>query len=120
MNKLTNSFFDNYLPQPAEHTLSNGEIIQLKKLSYGEAMVISNRSIKGIDAEGTPEIDFEAAQKSKYEKISRSLVQPKLTVPQLLAMDESADDILDEIFAIVDPKTWQSIQDSKEEKEDKD
>ncbi len=118
MHKLTNSFFDNYLPQPTEHTLSNNEVIQIKKLSYGEAMAISNKSIKSIGADGTPEIDFEAAQKAKYEKISRALVQPKLTVLQLLAMDDTADEIIDEIYAIVDPKTAEAIAKSKEEAEE--
>ena len=117
MHKVTpqsDSFFDAYLPQAEEFTLSNGNVIQIKKLSYGESMDISNKSISGIDSEGNPEINFEAAQKSKYEKISRSMVEPKMTVKQLLNLSDEADDILEEIFEIVDPKTAESIREAKE------
>ncbi len=118
MHLNVDNFFSQYLPQAEEVTLSNGTVIQIKKLSYGQSQTISNASIKNISSDGTPEIDFEEAQRSKFKKISAALVEPKMTVKQLEALSEEADDIIDEIFAIVDPKTWQSIEDAKESKEE--
>ncbi len=117
MHLNVDNFFSQYLPQAEEHTLSNGSVIQIKKLSYGQSQTISNASIKSIDADGTPQIDFEEAQKSKFKKISASLVDPKMTVKQLEALSEEADDIINEIFTLVDPKTAEAIAKSKEEAE---
>ena len=117
MHLATDNFFSAYLPQAEEFTLTDGSVVQIKKLSYGESMDISNKSIDGIDSDGNPQINFSAAQKSKYEKISKALVSPRMTVNQLLALDESADDMLNEIFEIVDPKTAESIREAKEKLE---
>ncbi len=110
----TSSFFDEFLPKAETYTLDGGQEVTLKKLSYGESQRISNASIKGIDADGNPEIDFEEAQKSKFKKISKALVDPAMTPNQLAALSDDADDLIDELFKIIDPKTWQSIKDAKD------
>jgi hypothetical protein len=95
-----------------------GQTVKLKKLSYGVSQKIGNESIKGIDANGNPEIDFQAAQQAKFKKISAALVEPRMTVKQLEALSDDADDIIDELFALVDPKTAEAIEKAKAEKDE--
>ncbi len=109
----TASFFDEFLPKPTEYTLSGGQVVTLKQLSYGESQKISNESIDGIDQDGNPQINFEQANLAKFKKISKALVEPAMTPKQLSALSTEADDLIDEIFKLVDPKTWQSIEDAK-------
>ncbi len=107
------NFFDEFLPKPVEYTLVGGQAVTLKKLSYGENQKISNASIDGVDSNGNPQINFEEANRAKFKKISKALVDPVMTVKQLEALDSDADDLIDELFKLVDPKTWQSIEDAK-------
>ncbi len=117
MHLNVENFFSQYLPQAEEITLESGAVVKLKKLSYGQSQAISNESIAGMDSEGNPEINFKEAQRSKFKKISAALVEPKMTIKQLEALSDAADDVIEEIFALVDPKTAEAIAKSKEEAE---
>ncbi len=113
----TASFFDEFLPKAETYTLEGGQEVTMKKLSYGEGQRISNASIDGIDQDGNPQINFSEANRAKFKKIAASLVEPKMTEKQLEALSTDADDIIDQLYKICDPKTWQSIQDAKDKAE---
>ncbi len=83
----------------------DGEEVVLRKLTLKEDKTIANSIIKGMDKDGNPEIDYEKANESKLKKISLALVEPKMTVAALEELGTNAMDALDEIFALVDPKT---------------
>ncbi len=117
MHLNVDNFFSQYLPQAEEVTLKDGNVVKLKKLSYGQSQAISNESIDGIDHDGNPEINFKEAQRSKLKKISQALVEPKMTVKQLESLTDNADDIIQELFEIVDPKTAELMAKNAEENE---
>ena len=108
------NFFDNYLPKTEEfHLESAGVTVKLRKLSYAESQKIGNESISGIDKDGEPIINFEEANLAKLKKISAALVEPKMTVKQLSALSDEADDVIDELYKLVDPKTYEAVEKAK-------
>ncbi len=113
------NIFDQFLPKEQTYKLESlaGAEVILRKLSYGEAQKIGNESIKGIDKNGDPIIDFEEAQRAKFKKISAALVDPKMTIKQLEALSDEAEGVIDELFKIVDPKTAEAIEAAKEKGE---
>ena len=119
MHLNVDNFFAEFLPKEETYKLESmkGQEVILKKLSYGENQAIGNESIDGISADGNPQINFKEANRAKLKKISKALVEPKMTVKQLEALSEQAEDVIDELFSIVDPKTYEAIQKAKEEDE---
>ncbi len=113
------NIFDQFLPKEKTYKLESlgGQEVIIRKLSYGESQKIGNASIKGIDKDGNPQIDFKEAQRAKFKKISAALVDPKMTVGQLEALSEDAEPVIDELFKIVDPKTAEAIEAAKEKGE---
>ncbi len=119
MHLNVDNFFSEFLPKPEVFQLESmgGQEVTLQKLSYGASQKISNASIDGIDSDGNPQINFTEANKAKFKKISAALISPKMTPAQLEALSTDADDVIDELYSIIDPKTWQSIQDAKDKAE---
>ncbi len=119
MHLNVDNFFAEFLPKEETYKLESmkGQEVILKKLSYGENQAIGNESIDGISADGNPQINFKEANRAKLKKISKALVEPKMTVKQLEALSEQAEDVIDELFSIVDPKTYEAILKAKEEDE---
>ncbi len=92
----------------------DGAEVQLKSLTIKEIKTIAKDMIKGSDKNGEPIIDYEKAGDSQLKKISLALVEPKMTMAELEALSNSAKDALDEILAIVDPKTAEAMKNAKE------
>ncbi len=111
------NFFDEFIPKPVKHTLDGGYEVTIKTLTYGESQKISNETIDGIDSNGDPQINFEEANRAKLKKISASLVEPRMTIKQLEALGTEADDVIDQLYKLVDPKGYESIEKAKAERE---
>ncbi len=94
--------------------------VTLRDLTLKEAKDIAAEIITGFDSDGNPEIDYEKANDSKMKKISLALVEPKMTITELEDLGVSAMDALDEIFAIVDPKTVAALKKALENKDKED
>jgi len=76
----------------------NGAEVKVRPLTIGEVNEITAKAIKSIDANGKPEMDLKAAALIKVEKLSRMLVEPKMSVEELLNLDAYAALAIDEIL----------------------
>ena len=104
--------FDKYIPTETKHAIKalDGAEVTLRKLTLKESTDLTNKLVKSVDKHGVPEMDMEAAGRSKLEKLSLAMVDPKMTVDELLALGTDASTAIDEIYAIVDPKTAEAIK----------
>ena len=108
---MTNAF-SKFAPGETKHKIKalDGAEVTLRELTLKEVKELANEMIKGMDADGNPEIDYEKANSSQMTKVSMALVDPKMSVEDLEALGRGAKAAIDEIFAIVDPETSASIK----------
>ena len=106
--------FDIYAPSESKHKIKalDGAEVTLRELTLKEVKEIANGMIKGTDADGNPDIDYEKANQSQMKKVSMALVDPKMTIADLEKLGRGAKAALDEIFAIVDPDTAAAIKEA--------
>ena len=92
-----------------------GAEIEYRELTMAEQDAFSKRIVKSYGADGkSPEIDFEEANKIKYEKAALVLITPAMTVDDLMGLPASAADAINEINALVDPEVNSSDEMDKE------
>jgi len=81
-----------------------GAEITYRDLTLAETDGFTKKMIKGIGQDGKPEIDFNVASEIKYEKVSKALLEPKMTVEELKSMHGSkAADAINEIIELIEP-----------------
>ena len=83
-----------------------GATITYRDLTMNEADAFSQRLIKSYGKDGgAPEIDYDEANKIKYEKVALILIEPKMSVDDLKKLSVHALEAINEISALVDPET---------------
>ncbi len=109
--------FDVYKPKEKKFKIKalGDQEITLVDLSLEESTEISQQVVKGVKDDGQPDIDLKEANLTKYRKISKALIDPKMTTKQLRGLAEAASEALDEIYALVDPIAAKAIEEAKEE-----
>ena len=101
-----NNPFDALL-QSATKTLEfEGITIKYRELSIGEDDAFNLRLVNGfkeIDGEMKPNINMKEANAIKYEKVSKMLVEPKMSVADLKALPKSiASRLFEELLSTDD------------------
>ena len=95
--------FNKYDTQEADHYIEAMDAtITLRELTYAEAEEFMQKAIKGEDENGEPIIDLDAITAAMLEKISLTLVNPKMTVEQLSKLSISARGAFLEITKIIE------------------
>ncbi len=107
--------FDEYRPSDKVYEIAalGGAEITLRDLSLEEGLEIGQLSLTGMNPDGSPIVNTKEANLSKYRKISAALVDPVMSVDDLLSLSNQSSDALDEIFALVDPQTALLIKEAK-------
>ena len=108
MSKKTN-IFNQFTPTEQTYFIEalQGEVV-LRELSLGQLAEITQSTLKGIGADGKPEMDMDQALRLRYVKISKALVEPEMTSDDLEALSGKAKDAIKELMRIVDPMTAQA------------
>ena len=76
--------------------------VEYRELTMAESDAFSKRLIKDYGTDGSaPVIDYNEATELKYEKASKILINPKMTVAQLKALPASAMEAINEITEII-------------------
>jgi hypothetical protein len=70
--------------------------------------------ITDVDDKGQPVVDYKKVTEIKYGKIAAAMVEPKMTVEQLMSLSLEAVEVIDEIFALVDPKSAKAVLEAVE------
>jgi hypothetical protein len=87
----------------AEIKALNGAKVTYRYLTMAEQDAFSKRLVKDFGADGSkPIIDFEEATKIKYEKAALILVEPKMSVKDLMALSSNAVEAINEINALIE------------------
>ena len=110
--------FDRFVDQTTKHKIKElgGAEITLRQITLKESQDLANELIKGVDKDGNPVINYEAANLTQIKKISLALVDPKMSLVDLENLSIEARAALDEIFALVDPHTAKAIDEAKKAK----
>ena len=87
-----------------------GAEIKYRELTMTEADSFSQRLIKDYGADGSkPVIDFDEATKLKYEKVALVLIEPKMSVKDLMMLPSSAVGAINEINTLLDGSADDSV-----------
>lgn len=81
----------------------NAEVV-LKDLSLADKAEITSTLISGTDDKGEAIVDVKAALGVKYVKISKALVNPKMSPEALRALSGDAEEAINELLYLVDPQ----------------
>lgn len=111
------NLFDKYKPKETEHTLSTGDRVTLRELTLAQVAGLNKGMLKGMDDQGKPQVDMDAALKVKNQKISMSLVSPTMSVEELEALGIQARPLLDEVYALIDPEAARAETEALENSE---
>ena len=91
-----------------------GAEIEYRELTLGEEDVILESTLKGYDKDGKPITDIKGAMEVKFKKASYMLVNPKMTVNELKALNGSqARDAIQEIISLVEDDGFDEEGNSK-------
>lgn len=101
MSKQTNPFaiFANNEVKTAKIKALGGAEIKYRELTMAENDAFTKRIIKEFNGD-TPDIDLEAANEVKYEKVAAMLIEPKMSVEELKQLSIGAADAINEIAAL--------------------
>ena len=80
----------------------NGYEITYRKLTRAEADAFNDRIVKEYDANGKPIIDMKAITDIVYEKIALCLIEPKMTIEELKALEADSDTAMSEIVKLLE------------------
>ena len=81
-----------------------GYEVTLIDLPIAEADAFNKRLLKDYTGKGDPVIDLNEATKINYEKVSKCLVEPKMTVAELNALGSRGAKAITEIVKAIDGK----------------
>ena len=100
MAKLANVFAQFQGHEPKTATVGDFEI-KYRTLTIAESDGFQKRTVKGFDSDGKPQFNFNEISKIRYEKVSMGLIEPKITVKELEAMEADASKTIIEIEALI-------------------
>ena len=103
---MANPFTTMFQGKETTHNIQalNGAEVKLRTLSLAdnaeiEAIIYS----KGLDENGKPIISIEDINSAKILRVSKSLVNPKMSVKELNALSVGSMDAINEIMDIINP-----------------
>ena len=102
----TNNPFDLFKPTETSHKIAalNGAEVTLKTLSQAEKAEIDAVLYSGGFEDGKPVLSMEALNKANIVKLSKILVEPKMSIKDLERLSVEVDSAFKEIIDLVTPK----------------
>jgi len=100
------TIFDQFKPEEKTHFIEAlGGEVTLRDLTLAELSEITNSIVDGVDADGQPKMDMRKALSLKYVKLSKALVDPKMSSDDLESLSGKAKGAIKELMFLVDPVT---------------
>lgn len=79
-----------------------GEEVTIREMSYKESVDFSKRLFKGMGDDGQPIFEPSEFLSIKAEKVASCMVEPKMSIKELLALPASAGEAINEIAEAID------------------
>ena len=80
----------------------NDAEVTIQELTVAQSNSFYKRVVSGYDADGMAEINYDEMVEIKIEKVSASMLEPKMSVDELKALSVEANKAIDEISLAID------------------
>jgi len=112
-NKIKHNPFDAFEIQTKKVKLESldGYEAEIKPLSKSQSDAFNKRIIKGYSKDGSPELNMGESWKISLEKVAAVLVDPAITVEQLITFDSGKVDALIKEIGEIIGETDETIDD---------
>lgn len=81
--------------------LDNAEVT-IQELTVAQSADFYKRVIKGFDADGKAQLNYDELAEIKLEKVASGMLEPKMTIEELKELGNGANIAIDEIATAID------------------